>query len=119
MAERKEELRSLLMKVKDVGGKAGLKLHIHKTKIVASGLITSRQIDGRGKVEAVTDLTFLGSKITVGGEIKRCLFLGRKATTNLDILKSRDNTLPTKVSIIKALPPSHHHHHHHHIRASR
>ena len=94
------------MKVKEESEKAGLKLSIHKMKIMASGLITSRQIDGRGKVEAVTDLTFLGSKITVGGEIKRCLFLGRKATTNLDILKSRDNTLPTKVSIIKAPPPT-------------
>ena len=98
MAESEEELKSLLMKVKEEIEKAGLKLNIHKTKIVASGPITSWEIDG----ETVTDFTFLGSKITTdvdySHEIKRCLLLGRKAMTNLDsILKSRDITLSTKV----------------------
>ena len=106
MAER-EELKSLLMKVKEESEKAGLKLNIKKTKIMASGLITSRQIEGE-KVEIVTDFIFLGSEITVDGdcshEIKRRLLLGRKAMTNLDsILKSRDITLPTKVHIVKAM----------------
>ena len=105
MAERKEELKSLLMKVKEVGEKAGLKLHIHKTKIMASGPITSWQIDGE-TVEIVID--FLGFKITADGdcshEIKRCFLLGRKAMTNLDsILKSRDITLVTKDCIVKAM----------------
>ena len=98
MAETKEKLKSLLMKVKEESEKAGLMLNIQKTKIMASGSITSWQIDG-GKVETVTDIIFLGSKITADGdcshEIKRCLLLGRKAMTNLDsILKSRDITLP-------------------------
>ena len=93
MAESKEELKSLLMKVKEENEKAGLKLNIQKTKIMASGPITSWQIKG-GKVETVKDFLFLGSKITVDGdcshEIRRCLLLGRKAMTNLDsILKSR------------------------------
>ena len=107
MAESKEELKSLLMEVKEESEKVGLKLNIQKTKIMASGPITSWQIDG-GTVETVTDFIFGGSKITVGyacsHEIKRCLLLGRKDTTNLDsILKSRDITLPTKVHIIKAM----------------
>ena len=108
MAEGEEELKSLLMKVKEESEKAGLKLNIKKTKIMASGLITSWQIDGE-TMETVTDF-FLGggSKITADGdcshEIKRCLLLGRKALTNLDnILKSRDITLPTKVHIVKAM----------------
>ena len=93
MAESEEELNSLLMKVKGASEKAGLKLNIHKTKIIASGPITSWQIDGE-TVETVTDFTFLGSKITADGncshEIRRCLLLGRKLMTNLDsILKSR------------------------------
>ena len=101
MAESEEELKSLLMKVKEERGKVGLKLNIQKTKIMASGPITSCQIDGEA-METVTDFIFLGSKITVDGdcghEIKRRLCLGRKAMTNLDsILKSRDITLPTKV----------------------
>ena len=101
MAGSEEELKSLLMKVKEESEKIGLKLNIQKTKIMASGPITSRQIDGE-TMETVTDLIFLGSKITADGEcsreIKRCLLLGRKAMTNLDsILKSRDITLPTKV----------------------
>ena len=96
MAESKEELKSLLMKVKEESEKADLKLNIHKTKMIVSGPITSWQIDGV-KVETVADFTFLGSKITVDGdcshEIKRCLFLGRKVTANLNrILKSRDIT---------------------------
>ena len=100
MAEN-EELKSLLMKVKEESEKVDLKLNIQKTKIMASSLITSWQID-RETVEIVTDFIFGGSKITADGdcthEIKRRLFLGRKALTNLDsILKSRDNTLPTKV----------------------
>ena len=107
MAERKEELKSLLMKVKVESEKAGLKLNIQKTKIMTSGPITSWQIDG-GKVQTVTDFIFLGSKITADDdcshEIKRHLLLGRKAMTNLDsILKSRDITLLTKVRIVKAM----------------
>ena len=101
MAESEEELKSLLMEFKEENGKAGLKLNIQKTKIMASGSITSPQIDGE-TVERVTDFIFWGSKITAGGdcshEIKRNLLLGRKAMTNLEsILKSRDITLPTKV----------------------
>ena len=104
---QKEELNSLLMKVKEESEKAGLKLSIKKTKIMASGPITSWQIDGE-TVETVTDFIFLGSKITMNGdcshEIKRRLFLGRKAMTNLDrILKSRDITLPAKVCLVKAM----------------
>ena len=106
MAESKEELKSLLMKVKEKSEKAGLKLNIQKIKIMASGPITSWQIDGE-TVETVTGFIFLGSTITADGdcshEIKRCLLTVRKAVTNLDsILKSRDITLPTKVHIIKA-----------------
>ena len=106
IAESKEP-KSLLMKVKEESEKVGLKLNIQKTKIMASGPITSWQIDGE-TVETVTDFTFLGSKISAVGncshEIKRCLFLGRKAMTNLDrILKSRDITLPTKVYLVKAM----------------
>ena len=101
MAESEEELKSLLMKVKGESEKAGLKLNIQKMKIMASGPITSWEIDG-GTMETVTEFIFLGSKITADGdrshEIKRCLLLGRKAMTNLDnILKSRDITFPTKV----------------------
>ena len=104
MAESEEELKSLLMKVKEESKKAGLNLTIQKTKIMASGPITSWQIKG-GKVETVKDFLFLGSKITVDGdcshEIRRCLLLGRKAMTNLDsILKSKDITLLTKVHIL-------------------
>ena len=107
MAESKEELKSLLMKVKEEREKAGLKLNTQKTKIMAYSTITSWQIDGE-KVETVPDFIFLGSKITADGdcshEIKRYLLLGRKAMTNLDsILKSRDITLPTKVCMIKAM----------------
>ena len=107
MAESEEELKSLLMKVKEESEKVGLKLNIQKTKIMASGPITSRQIDGE-TVEIMADFTFLGSKITVDGdcshEIKRCLLLGRKVMTILDsILKSRDITLPTKVRLVKAM----------------
>ena len=107
MAESKEELKSLLMKVKEESEKAGLKLNIQKTKIMASGPITSWQID-RETMETVTDFIFLGSKVTVDGdcshEIKRCFFLGRKAMTNLDsVLKSTDITLLTKVHIVKAM----------------
>ena len=103
VAESEEELKSLLMKIKEESEKVGLKLNIQKTKIMASGPITSWQIDG----ETMTDFIFLGSKITADGdcshEIKRHLFLGRKAMTNVDsILKSRDITLLTKVSIVKA-----------------
>ena len=105
MAESEEELKSHLMKVKDNNENVGLKLNIQNTKMMASGLITSWQID-RETMEMVTDFIFLGSKITADGdcshEIKRCLLLGRKAMTNLDsILKSRDSTLPTKVCIVK------------------
>ena len=104
MAESKEELKSLLMKVKEENEKVGLKLNIQKTKIMASGPITSWQIDG----ETVADCIFGGSKITEDGdyshEIKRCLLLGRKVMTNLDsIFKSRDITLPTKVHLVKAM----------------
>ena len=106
MAER-EELKSLLMKVKEESEKVGLKLNIQATKIMASGPITSRQIDGE-TVETVADFILLGSKITADGdcnhEIKRCLLHGRKVMTNLDsILKSRDITLPTKVHLVKAM----------------
>ena len=107
MAESEEELKSLLMKVKEESEKAGLKLSFQNTKIMASGPITSWQIDGE-TMERVTDFISLGSKITAGGncshEIKRCLLLGRKAMTNLDIiLKSRDITLLTKVHLVKAM----------------
>ena len=107
MAESKEKLKSLLMKVKEESEKVGLKLNIQKTKIMASGTITSWQIDGETE-ETVTDFIFLGSKITANGdfshEIKRCLLLGRKGMTNLDrIFKSRDITLPTKVHLVKAM----------------
>ena len=107
MAENKEELKNLLMKVKEESEKASLKLSIPKTKIMASGPITSWQIDGE-KMETVTDFIFLGSKITADGdcshEIKRRLLLGRKAMTNLgSILQSRDITLPTKVHLVKAM----------------
>ena len=107
MAESKEELKSLLMKVKEESEKVGLKLSIQKTKIIASGPITSWQIDGETK-ETVTDFILGGSKITADGncshEIKRRLLLGRKAMTNLDsILKCRDTTLPTKVCLVKAM----------------
>ena len=107
MAESEEELKSLLMKVKEESEKAGLKLNIQKTNIMASGPITSWQIDGE-TVETVSDFIFLGSKITADGdcshEIKRRLFLGRKAMTNLDsILKSRDIILPTKVHLVKGM----------------
>ena len=107
MAESEEELKSLLMKVKEESGKVGLKNNIQKTKIMASGPITSWEIDGQ-TVETLSDFIFLGSKITADGdcshEIKRCLLLGRKVITNLDsILKSRDVTLPTKVSLVKAM----------------
>ena len=107
MAESEEELKSLLMKVKEESEKVGLKLNVQKTKIMASGPITSQEIDGE-IVETVSDFTFLGSKITPDGdcshEIKRCLLLGRKVMTNLDsILKSRDITLPTKAHLIKAM----------------
>ena len=104
MAESEEELKSLLMKVKEESEKVGLTLNIQKTKIMASGPITSWEIDG----ETVSDFIFLGSKITADGdcshEIKRCLLLERKAMTNLDnILKSRHITLPTKVHFVKAM----------------
>ena len=107
MAESEEELKSFLMKVKEEHEKAGLKLNIHKTKVMASGPISSWQTDGE-TMETVIDFLFLGSKITADGdcshEIKRCLPLGRKAMTNLDsILKSRDITLLTKVCIVKAM----------------
>ena len=107
MAESKEELKSFLVKVKEESEKVGLKLNMQKTKIMASGPITSWQIGG-GKVKAVTDYIFLGSKITADGdcshEIKRCLLLGRKVITNLDrIFKSRDSTLLAKVHILKAM----------------
>ena len=107
MAESKEELKSLLIKVKEETEKIGLKLNILKTKIMASGPITSWQIDGE-TIEIVRDFLFLGSKITEFGdcshEIITCLLLERKAMTNLDsILKSRDITFPTKVCIVKAM----------------
>ena len=107
MAESEEELKSLLMKVKKDSEKVGLKLNIQKTKIMASGPITSWDIDGE-TVETVSDFIFLGSKITADDdcshEIKRCLLLGRKVMANLDsILKSRDITLPTKVHLVNAM----------------
>ena len=107
MAESEEELKSLLMKVKEESEKVGLKLNIQKTKIMAYGPITSWQIDGE-TMEIVTDFIFGGSKITADGdcshEIKRCLLLGRKDMTNLDsILKSRDISLPAKVHLVKAV----------------
>ena len=107
MAEGKEELKSLLMKVKEESEKAGLKLNIQKTKIMASSPINSWQSDGK-TMETVTGFIFLGSKITADGdcshEIKRCLLFGRKVMTNLDsILKSRDITLLTKVYLVKAM----------------
>ena len=107
MAESKEELKSLLMKVKEESEKVGLKFNIQKTKIMASGPITSWEIDGE-TVETVSDFIFGGSKITADGdcsrEIKGRLILGRKVMTNLDsILKSRDITLPTKVRLVKAM----------------
>ena len=107
MTESEEELKTLLMKVKEEGEKVGLKLNIQKTKIMASGPITLWQIDGE-KVEAGTDFIFLGSKITADSdcspEIKRRLVLGKKAMTNLDsILKSKDISLPTKVRLVKAM----------------
>ena len=105
MAESKEELKSLLMKVKEENENVGLKLNIQKTKIMASGPIPSWQIDGE-TIETVRDFIFLGFKINADGgcshEIKRCLIFGRKVMTNLDIkLKSRDITLPTKVRLVK------------------
>ena len=107
MAESEEEPKSLLMKLKEESEKVGLKLNIQKTKIMASGLITSWEIDGE-TVETVSDFIFLGSNITADGdcshEIKRRLLFGRKVMTNLDsILKSRDITLPTKVHIVKPM----------------
>ena len=107
MAESEEKLKSLLMKVKEESEKAGLKLSFQKTKIMASGLITSWQIGGQ-KVEIVTGFLYLGSKITADGdcshEIKGHLLLGRKVMTNLDsIFKSRDIILPTKVHLVKAM----------------
>ena len=107
MAEREEELKSLLMKVKEESEKVGLKLNIQKTKIMASGPITSWDIDGE-TVETVSDFIFGGSKITAEGdcshEIKRCLLLGRKVMTDLDsIFKSRNITLPTKIRLVKAM----------------
>ena len=107
MAEREEELKSLLVKVKEESEKAGLKLNIQKTKIMASSPVTPWQIDGK-TMETVTDFIFGGSKITADGyyshEIKRHLLLGRKIMTNLDsILKSRDVTLPTNVPLVKAM----------------
>ena len=107
MAESEEELKSLLMRVKEEREKAGLKLNTEKMKIMASGPITSWQIEGE-KVETVTDFIFLGTKITANGdcshEIKRGLLLGRKTITNLDsILKTRDISLPTKIHPVKAI----------------
>ena len=107
MAESQEELKSLLMKVKEESEKAGLKLNIQKTKVMTSCSITSWQIDGE-TVETVRDFIFEGSKMTADGdsshEIKRCLFLGRKVMNNLNIiLNSRDITLPTKVCLVKAM----------------
>ena len=99
MAESKEELKSLLMNVKEESEKVGLKLNIQKTKIMASCSITSWEIDGE-TVETVADIILLGSKITAD-EIKRCLLLGRKSMTNVDnIVKTRDTTLPTKVNLV-------------------
>ena len=112
MAESEEELKSLLMKVKEESEKVGLKLNIQKTKIMASGPITSWQIDGE-TMETVTDFIFFGPKITADGdcshEIKRCLLLGRKAMTNLDsVLKSTDITLLTKVHLVKVMVSNSH-----------
>ena len=105
MAESEEELKSLLMRVKEESEKSSFKLNIQKTKIMACGHVTSQQVDGE-IVVTVTDFIFLGSKITTDGdcshEIKRHLLLGRKAMTNLEnVLQSRDSTLPTKISIVK------------------
>ena len=107
MAESEEKLKSLMMNVKEESEKVGLKLNIRKTKVMASGPITSWQVDGE-TVETVSDFIFLGSKITADGgcshEIKRRLLLGRKVMTNLyNVLKSRDITLPTKVRLVKAM----------------
>ena len=107
MAESEEKLNSVLMKVKEESEKVDLKLNIQKTKIMASGPVTSWEIDGE-TVETVSDFILLGSKITADGdcshEIKRCLLLGRKVMTNLDsIFKSRDITLPTEVCLVKAM----------------
>ena len=107
MVESKEELKSLLMKVKEESKKVGLTLNIQKSKIMSSGPITSWQIDGE-TVETVTDFIFMGSRITADGdcshEIKRCLLFGRKVMTNLDsTLKSRDTTLPTNIYLVKAM----------------
>ena len=107
MTESKEELKSLLMKLKKESEKVGLRLNIQKTKIMASGPIPSRQVDGE-TVETVTDFIFGGSKTTADGdcshEVKRCLLLGRKVMTSLDsILKTRDVTVPTKVRLIRAM----------------
>ena len=107
MAESEEELKSILMKVKEESERVGLKLNIQKTKIMASGPITSWEIDGE-TVETVSEFIFWGSKITADGdcshEIKRCLLLGRKIMTKLDsILKSKDITLPTNVCLVKAM----------------
>ena len=107
MAESEEELKSLLMKVKEESEKVGLKLNIQKTKIIASGSITSQEIDGE-RMETVSDFIFGGSKITADGdcshEIKRRLLLGRKVMTNLDsIFKSKDITLPTKARLVLAM----------------
>ena len=107
MSESKEELKSLLMRVKEESEKAGLKLKIQKTKIMTSGPITSRQIEGE-KVEAVTGFLFLGAKITTDGDqshdFRKCLLFGRKTMTDLDsILKSKDIILLTKICIVKAI----------------
>ena len=107
MAESEEELKNLLIRVKEESEKAGLKLNIQKTKIMASGPITSWQINGE-TMETVTDFLFMGSKITEDSncshEIKKCLLLGRKTMINLDsVLQSRDITLPTKVHLVKAM----------------
>ena len=107
MAENEEELRNLLMKMKEESEKAGLKLNIQKTKIMASGPISSWQTDGE-KMETVSEFIFLGTKITADGDcshvIKRCLLLGRKVMTHLDsILKSRDISLPTKICLVKSM----------------
>ena len=106
MAECEGELKNLLMKVKEKSEKVGLKLNIQKTKIMTSGPITPRQIDGE-TVETVENFILGDSKITTGGdcshEIKRCLLLGRKVMTNLDSMKSRDITLPTKIRLVKAM----------------
>ena len=111
MAESEEELKSLLVKIKEESEKVGLKLNVQKTKIMASGPITSSEIDGK-TVETVSDFIFRGSKITTDGycshEIKRCLLLGRKIVTNLDsILKNRDIALPTKFCLVKAAGSRH------------